>query len=430
MFLNCPAYLDHEGAVRCGLPAEVRCRFTMRSTDGPVESAMIRCPAGHCFGGAIESLTWDGKDKHDPGTAAAASPAGRDSLQRGHDDRRGGGGSALRDFPAKPGRNAARQHRSRVLPGPPCRPVAHRHAPAPQAHRLRLPAGSRRQQRSPHPGLRRAPAQLTPQSSVRVNRRTDRQETTLRILFAAMPFDRHFLPMTRLAQRLRREGHDVRFYAGWRRDLRPCPSCWWPGGSRPGRIARDRPDTSRTPGQSRLTPAGIGKLVGPRPSPKTPADAPRRSHRAKESKRKAMTTMPLTATRAAPLPTTPIAILALLGRRVRAVSGHLRLGEPGDGPVPVASGLDSLHGTAAARAVRLLHDQQERRPRHDLARVAVVLHRLAARPMRDRHLGGAAARGRGADAFPHHPCPRDRGSGGRDPARAGRHRRVPHAVTA
>ena len=57
---------------------------------------MIRCPAGHCFGGAIESLTWDGKDKHDPGTAAAASPAGRDSLQRGHDDRRGGGGSALR----------------------------------------------------------------------------------------------------------------------------------------------------------------------------------------------------------------------------------------------------------------------------------------------------------------------------------------------
>ena len=41
MFLNCPAYLDHQGAVRCGLPAEVRCRFTMRSTDGPVESAMI-----------------------------------------------------------------------------------------------------------------------------------------------------------------------------------------------------------------------------------------------------------------------------------------------------------------------------------------------------------------------------------------------------
>ena len=54
MFLNCPAYLDHDGAVRCGLPAEVRCRFTMRSTDGPVESAMIRCPAGHYFCGAID----------------------------------------------------------------------------------------------------------------------------------------------------------------------------------------------------------------------------------------------------------------------------------------------------------------------------------------------------------------------------------------
>ena len=113
MFLNCPAYLDQQGALRCGLPAEVRCRFTMRSTDGPIESAMIRCPAGHYFCGAIESLTWDGKDKHDPGTAALTSPAGRDSLQRGHDDRRGGGGSALRDFPAKPGRNA---HRPNTAP--------------------------------------------------------------------------------------------------------------------------------------------------------------------------------------------------------------------------------------------------------------------------------------------------------------------------
>src|SRR6266498_2017029 len=42
MLLDCPAYLDHEGSVRCGLPAEVRCQFTMRSSDGPLESAMIR----------------------------------------------------------------------------------------------------------------------------------------------------------------------------------------------------------------------------------------------------------------------------------------------------------------------------------------------------------------------------------------------------
>ena len=103
MFLDCPAYLDQEGAVRCGLPAEVRCRFTMRSTDGPVESAMIRCPAGHYFNGAIESLTWDGTDKHDPGTAAVGSRAGRDSLQRGHDGRDGGGGIRRAGFPRRAG---------------------------------------------------------------------------------------------------------------------------------------------------------------------------------------------------------------------------------------------------------------------------------------------------------------------------------------
>jgi hypothetical protein len=67
MLVDCPAYLDPERTVRCGLPAEVRCRFTMRSTDGPLESAMIRCPAGHRFNGPIESLTGDSKDKHDPG---------------------------------------------------------------------------------------------------------------------------------------------------------------------------------------------------------------------------------------------------------------------------------------------------------------------------------------------------------------------------
>lgn len=102
MFLDCPAYLDHERTVRCGLPAEVRCRFTMRSTDGPLESAMIRCPAGHCFSGAIESLTWHGTDKHDPGSAAVTSRAGRDSVPGSHDDRDGAGRIAVRDFSAEP----------------------------------------------------------------------------------------------------------------------------------------------------------------------------------------------------------------------------------------------------------------------------------------------------------------------------------------
>ena len=102
MFLDCPAYLDHERTVRCGLPAEVRCRFTMRSTDGPIEAAMIRCPSGHHFNGAIESLTWYGKGKHDPGTAAVTSRAGRDSVQGRHDGRDGVGGTAVRDLPAEP----------------------------------------------------------------------------------------------------------------------------------------------------------------------------------------------------------------------------------------------------------------------------------------------------------------------------------------
>ena len=55
MMFHFPAYLDLEGAVRCGLLAEVRCWFTMRSADRSLGSAMLRCPAGHSFCGPIES---------------------------------------------------------------------------------------------------------------------------------------------------------------------------------------------------------------------------------------------------------------------------------------------------------------------------------------------------------------------------------------
>ena len=99
MFLDCPAYLDEDGTARCGLPAEVSCRFTMCSTGGPVESAMIRCPAGHYFCGAIESLTWDRNDKHDPGSAAVTSRARHVSVQGSRD---GADGSTVRDYPAGP----------------------------------------------------------------------------------------------------------------------------------------------------------------------------------------------------------------------------------------------------------------------------------------------------------------------------------------
>ena len=44
MFLNCPAYMDKDGAARCGLAAEVKARYLMESTDGPLESAKISCP--------------------------------------------------------------------------------------------------------------------------------------------------------------------------------------------------------------------------------------------------------------------------------------------------------------------------------------------------------------------------------------------------
>jgi hypothetical protein len=68
MFLVCPAYLHTDGASRCGLPAEVRARYTVRSTAGPLESAKIRCPRGHWFNGPIEFLTL-------PDKPAAALPA-------------------------------------------------------------------------------------------------------------------------------------------------------------------------------------------------------------------------------------------------------------------------------------------------------------------------------------------------------------------
>ena len=57
MFLDCPAYMDKTGSIRCGLPAEVQDRYLMSSTDGPLESAKIRCPRGHSFNGPVESLT-------------------------------------------------------------------------------------------------------------------------------------------------------------------------------------------------------------------------------------------------------------------------------------------------------------------------------------------------------------------------------------
>jgi hypothetical protein len=98
MFLDCPAFLDRDLTVRCGLPAEVRCRFTMRSTDGLLECAMIRCPAGHHFNAPIEFLTWNGKGQGDPGATTADSRSVRDS----QGSREGSTGSAVRAYRAGP----------------------------------------------------------------------------------------------------------------------------------------------------------------------------------------------------------------------------------------------------------------------------------------------------------------------------------------
>src|SRR5215472_1499948 len=92
MFLDCPAYLDEEGTLRCGLPAEVRYRFTMRSSDGPIEAAMISCPSGHWFNGPIESLTWEREQEHRAGTAAAAIQPPRPRRARTPRDTRPGRG--------------------------------------------------------------------------------------------------------------------------------------------------------------------------------------------------------------------------------------------------------------------------------------------------------------------------------------------------
>jgi hypothetical protein len=79
-FLDCPAYLREDGAARCGLPAEVEYRYTQRSTDGPLESAKIRCPLGHWFNGPIEFLALD-THVGDPANQAVADPERRGIVQ-------------------------------------------------------------------------------------------------------------------------------------------------------------------------------------------------------------------------------------------------------------------------------------------------------------------------------------------------------------
>jgi hypothetical protein len=79
MLVDCPAFLSEDGAVRCGLPAEVQARYTAASTAGPLESAKIRCPRGHWFNGPVESLTIPQSQPNLP-----VRPATRDASPVGH----------------------------------------------------------------------------------------------------------------------------------------------------------------------------------------------------------------------------------------------------------------------------------------------------------------------------------------------------------
>jgi hypothetical protein len=56
-FLDCPAYADKHGAVRCGLPAVVEYRYPIRSIEGVLDAVKIRCPSGHWFNGPVDALT-------------------------------------------------------------------------------------------------------------------------------------------------------------------------------------------------------------------------------------------------------------------------------------------------------------------------------------------------------------------------------------
>jgi hypothetical protein len=39
--------------------------YTMQSTDGPLDSVMIKCPSGHWFNGPLEFLTWKNGEGQD-----------------------------------------------------------------------------------------------------------------------------------------------------------------------------------------------------------------------------------------------------------------------------------------------------------------------------------------------------------------------------
>ena len=77
MLLDCPAYFGEDSVARGGLPAEIEYRYTIGSSDGPLESAKIRYPRGHWFNGPIEFLTWERQEGTRPAEGQARAAAHR-----------------------------------------------------------------------------------------------------------------------------------------------------------------------------------------------------------------------------------------------------------------------------------------------------------------------------------------------------------------
>jgi hypothetical protein len=90
-FLDCPAYMVDDGAVRCGLPAAVERWYAAESTSGPLENAKIRCPRGHDFNGPVKFLTITsaGQPVGSGGCAAGAANGGQAGRCGQRDDHRG-----------------------------------------------------------------------------------------------------------------------------------------------------------------------------------------------------------------------------------------------------------------------------------------------------------------------------------------------------
>ena len=52
----------------------------MQSTDGPLDSVMIKCPSGHLFNGPLEFLTWKNGERQDEGRPFDRGP-GSDAME-------------------------------------------------------------------------------------------------------------------------------------------------------------------------------------------------------------------------------------------------------------------------------------------------------------------------------------------------------------